>query len=59
MHEIKHNYALRKFEPSELNGAKFCEIVYRVLEWKTDSNKLYTPLGTSIKNFRGSLTFPI
>lgn len=51
-HEIKHNYALRKFESSELNGAKFCEIVYRILEWRTSNTKMYQPLGTQIKDFK-------
>ena len=49
-HKIKHNHALRKFEPSELNGAKFCEVVYRILEWRT--SKTYTQAGTQIKDFK-------
>ncbi len=54
-HEIKHNFALQKFEPSELNGGKFCEDVYRVLEWHTSPTNAYTPYGTQIKNFKGSI----
>ncbi len=50
-HEIKRNFVQGKFEPSELNGGKFCEIVLRILEWHTDNTGSYTPLGTSIKNF--------
>ena len=28
-HEIKHNFALRKFKPSEMGAGHFCETVYR------------------------------
>ena len=44
--KIKRKFASRDFESSELNGAKFCEIVYRILEWRT--NKTYT----QIKDFK-------
>ena len=54
-HEIKHNFALQKFEPSELNGGKFSEDVYRVLEWHSSAANAYTPYGTQIKNFKRSL----
>jgi len=54
-HEIKHNFALQKFEPSELNGGKFCEDVYRILEWHNSSTNDYTPYGTQIKNFKRSV----
>ena len=54
-HEIKHNFALQKFEPSELNGGKFCEDVYRILEWHDSSTNSYTPYGTQIKNFKISV----
>ncbi len=30
--EIAQNYAEERWEPSELNGGKFCEIVYTILE---------------------------
>jgi hypothetical protein len=49
--EIKINYAQRRYEPSELNGGKFCEVVLRILEWHTSSPKSYTPFGKSIRNF--------
>src|SRR5574341_1993314 len=48
--EIKQNFAHQRYEPAELNGAKFCEIVYRILEWHTNSGT-YTSLGQHIPNF--------
>ena len=53
-HEIKHNYALRKFKSSELEGAQFCEVVYRILEWHVSPTDDYTPYG-EMKNFRQSV----
>jgi hypothetical protein len=53
-HEIKLNYARGHYEPAELNGAKFSEIVYRILEWHTNSGT-YIPLGQSISNFNQGL----
>ncbi len=49
--QIINNYREGKFEPSELNGGKLCESVYRLLEWHTNSNNQYTPFGTQIRNF--------
>lgn len=49
--EIRANYVEGRFEPSELNGGKLCEVVYRVLQWYTDRSRTYQPLGTSIRNF--------
>jgi hypothetical protein len=49
--EIKTNFSHRRFEPSELNGGKFCEVVLRILEWHTSPTKSYTPLGTKIRDF--------
>lgn len=49
--EIIRNYKENRFEPSELNGGKFSETVYRILEWHTDANKNHTPFGTPINNF--------
>ena len=37
-HETKQNFALQKFEQSELNGGKFCEDVFRLLEWYASPN---------------------
>jgi len=52
--EILSNFIHGKFEPSELNGGKFAEAVYRLLEWYTDPSNSYTPIGTSIRNFKQS-----
>lgn len=49
-YEIKQNFACSRFEPAELNGGKFCEIVLRILEWHANNGK-YTPLGEPIKDF--------
>lgn len=49
--EIKTNFAQRRYEPSELNGGKFCEVVLRILEWRTSPSKSYTPFGTRIRDF--------
>ncbi|MDE0328700.1 MAG: hypothetical protein OXI78_06390 [Anaerolineaceae bacterium] len=54
--EMKHNNALRKFEPSELNGGKICEDVFRVLEWHSSPTDTFTPYGTQIKNFKRSVS---
>lgn len=50
---IKKNFRENRFEPSELNGAKFCEAAYRLLEWHT--SKSYTPFGTKIRDFSQSV----
>ena len=52
---IKHHYALGNFESSELHCAKFCEIVYRVLQWHTSNTKTYLQLGKQIRDFRSSV----
>jgi hypothetical protein len=49
--EIKHHFRGSRWEPSELNGGKFCEVVIRLLEWHTSSPQTYTPFGTSIRDF--------
>jgi hypothetical protein len=48
---LKRSFLEGKFEPSELNGAKFAETVYRVLEWHTSPNGTFTPFGVRIRNF--------
>lgn len=52
--ELKINYVLGKHEPSELNAAKFCEIISRILEWHTNPDSSYTPLSDNIRNFEDS-----
>lgn len=47
--EIKRNFREGRYEPSELNGAKFCEAVYRLLEWHTSG--AYTQFGSKIRDF--------
>ena len=54
-HETKQNFALQKFEQSELNGAKFCEDVFRLLEWSACPAKDFTNYGIHIKNFKESV----
>ncbi len=49
--KIKENFLEGKYEPSELNGAKFSEVVIRILQWHCSTNNIYTPLGTRIRNF--------
>lgn len=49
--KIKENFLEGRYEPSELNGAKFSEVVLRILQWYVSPKHLYTPLGERIKNF--------
>ncbi|MFH1376437.1 MAG: hypothetical protein ABIH25_02265 [Candidatus Woesearchaeota archaeon] len=51
--EIIKNYKENRWEPSELNGAKFSEVVFRILEWHT--NNSYTSFGTKIQPFSDKL----
>jgi hypothetical protein len=44
---IKQQYFLRKFRPSELSGARFAEIILRLLEFLDTG--IYTPLGVPLK----------
>jgi hypothetical protein len=43
---IKQQLVLRKYQPAELNGARFCEVVLRIIEHLDTGN--YTPLGKSL-----------
>lgn len=45
--EIKEKFYLDKHEPSELNGGKFAEICFRILQCETASGA-YTPIGQQI-----------
>jgi len=49
--KIKENFLEGRYEPSELNGAKFSEVVLRILQWHTSPDQTYTPLCTQIRNF--------
>ena len=53
--EIQRYYVLNMYEPSELNGAKFCEDVYRLLEWHTSATNDFTQYGTHIQNFKSKV----
>lgn len=53
--EIRHNYSLGKYEASELNGGKFVEACVRILQFETDRNHRYTPLGSPIRNMIDTL----
>jgi hypothetical protein len=48
--EVKLNFYEGKYEPAELNGAKFCEVVFRILEWYTTKGN-YTPFGAKVRDF--------
>ncbi len=52
--EMKQNFFLGKHEPSELNGGKFCEACFRILQHETCGG-IYTPLGTSVPDMIGKL----
>jgi len=47
--ELKNQYYLGKYKPSELEGAHFAEVVIRILEYVT--TKAYTPLGSPLPRF--------
>jgi len=52
--EMKHNYLLRNYEPTELNGGKFSEVVVRILQFETQAGS-FSPLGTHIPNMIGKI----
>jgi hypothetical protein len=52
--EIKQNFYLGKHEPSELNGGKFVEACFRILQYETNAGN-YTPVGAQIRNLIGKL----
>lgn len=45
---IKQQFFLGKFQPAELNGARFCECVLRLLELL--STGVYTPFGNELRS---------
>lgn len=51
--EIKENYMLERHEPSELNGGKFVEACYRIIEQETRGS--YTVVGTHTPDMIGKL----
>lgn len=52
--KIKQNFYLGKHEPSELNGGKFVEACFRILQHETNAGN-YTLVGTQISNLIGKL----
>ncbi|MBI1193670.1 MAG: hypothetical protein GC205_10930 [Bacteroidetes bacterium] len=51
--EIKENYLLERHEPSELNGGKFVEACYRILEHETKGS--FTAIGAHMPDMIGKL----
>lgn len=47
--DIKQHFALRKFRPSELNGARFAECVLRLIQ-SLDNPPYYTQFGTPLNS---------
>lgn len=47
--EIERNYRERRWEPSELNGGKLCEVAYSILKGRVDGN--FPPKPTKPTNF--------
>lgn len=52
--EIKRNSCFGRHEPSELNGGKFCEACFRIIQYQTNAGS-YTDLGTHIPDLIGRL----
>jgi hypothetical protein len=52
--EVKQNFYLGKHEPSELNGGKFVEACFRILQYETSAGS-YMAIGTPIQNLIGKL----
>jgi len=52
--EIKEKFYLDKHEPAELNGGKFAEICFRILQHET-ANGVYTPVGQQISQLAQEL----
>lgn len=52
--EIQKNFRSNHYEPSELNAAKFCEVVLRVLQWHANAGGGYLPVDKHVRNFSQS-----
>jgi len=46
--KLKSNFIQNRLEPGELNGAKFAEVVFRLIQYITDPQHQYTPLKQSL-----------
>lgn len=52
--EIKQNFFLGKHEPLELNGGKFCEACFRIIQHETSGGN-FTQLGVPVSDMIGKL----
>lgn len=46
--KLKSNFMHGRLEPGELNGAKFAEVVFRLIQYATNPQHQYTPLKQSL-----------
>ncbi len=46
--KLKSSFIQNSLEPGELNGAKFAEVVFRLIQYATDPQHQYTPLRQSL-----------
>jgi len=46
--KLKSSFTQNALEPGELNGAKFAEVVFRLMQYATDPQHHYTPLRQSL-----------
>lgn len=46
--KLKSNFIQNRLEPGELNGAKFAEVVFRLIQYAADLHHQYTPLRQSL-----------
>jgi hypothetical protein len=53
---LKSSYLHNKLEPGELNGAKFAEVVFRLIQYISDSTNQYTPLGQTLPSIDTLIT---
>ena len=49
--QVKKEYYLNHLRPNEVEGGRFAEAAYRILESVTLGKKNFTPLGKQIKDF--------
>lgn len=53
--ELKQNYYLGKHKPSELDGGHFVEVVIRILQYITNTDHSFTPLGKRLDNINNEV----
>ena len=54
--KLKSSFMQNRLEPGELNGAKFAEIVFRLIQCATHPQHLYTPLKQSLPSVDALVT---